>query len=136
MILLIVVMIAFMYFGMMRPQRKQQQKRMEMLNQMKKGDKVVTIGGLHGVIDSIDQAKGTVDLDLDGIYLTFNLTAIRTVNQDSNQSANAQPQAVAKAKPKEAADNTETGATDDAKSAADTSDDKPYSEPKSDDETK
>ncbi|WP_461214349.1 preprotein translocase subunit YajC [Lacticaseibacillus sp. GG6-2] len=81
MIILIVVMFAFMYFGMMRPQKRQQQKRQEMLKQMKKGDKVVTIGGLHGVIDSIDQTAGTVDLDLDGIFLTFNLSAIRVVDQ-------------------------------------------------------
>lgn len=115
MILLIVVMFAFMYFGMMRPQKKQQQKRAEMLQQMKKGDKVVTIGGLHGVIDSIDNAKGTVDLDLDGIFLTFNLSAIRTVEPTTTTPAATsdavQPQ-------------------DDAKSA----DDKPYSEPTSEDE--
>ncbi|MFD1485771.1 preprotein translocase subunit YajC [Lacticaseibacillus baoqingensis] len=115
MILLIVVMFAFMYFGMMRPQKKQQQKRAEMLQQMKKGDKVVTIGGLHGVIDSIDNAKGTVDLDLDGIFLTFNLSAIRTVEPTTTTPAATsdavQPQ-------------------DDAKST----DDKPYSEPTSEDE--
>ncbi len=106
MIILIVVMFAFMYFGMMRPQKKQQQKRQAMLNEMKKGDKVVTIGGLHGVIDSIDKTAGTVDLDLDGIFLTFNLSAIRVVDQ---------PAAAPVAKEKsEAAD-------------------KPYSEPSSDD---
>lgn len=108
MIILVVIMFAFMYFGMMRPQKKQQQKRQEMLSAMKKGDKVVTIGGLHGVIDSIDQANGTVDLDLDGVFLTFNLSAIRTV---------AEPSAPA------AAQKEETKAEDD----------KPYSEPSSDD---
>lgn len=110
MIILIVVMFAFMYFGMMRPQKKQQQKRQQMLNEMKKGDKVVTIGGLHGVIDSIDKTAGTVDLDLDGIFLTFNLSAIRVVDQPA---AAAAPVAKPKAKPAE--------------------DDKPYSEPSSDD---
>lgn len=109
MIILVVVMFAFMYFGMMRPQKKQQQKRQEMLNAMKKGDKVVTIGGLHGVIDSIDQANGTVDLDLDGIFLTFNLSAIRTVAEPSA------PVAAPKAEEAKAED------------------DKPYSEPSSDD---
>ena len=121
MIILVVIMFAFMYFGMMRPQKKQQQKRQEMLNSMKKGQKVVTIGGLHGVIDSIDKANGTVDLDLDGIFLTFNLTAIRTVGD--TPAAPAKPAAKAvetkeEAKPEEKAE-----------------DDKPYSEPSSDDET-
>lgn len=80
MILMMVVLFAFMYFGMMRPQKKQQQKRQEMLGGVKKGDHIVTIGGLHGVVDSIDNAAGTVDIDVDGVFLTFNLTAIRTVN--------------------------------------------------------
>lgn len=36
------------------PQRKQQKKREEMLNALKKGDKVITIGGIHGEITQID----------------------------------------------------------------------------------
>ena len=79
MIVLLVIFVAFMYFGMIRPQKKQQQKRQEMLSQLKKGDPIVTIGGLHGVIDSIDQQAGTVVIDSDGIYLTFNLNAVRGV---------------------------------------------------------
>lgn len=78
-VILLVVMFAFMYFGMMRPQKKQQQKRMEMLHSLKKGQKVVTIGGLHAVIDRIDEAKQTVDLDAEGVILTFNLSAVRNV---------------------------------------------------------
>lgn len=78
-LLMIVIMFVFFYFFMMRPQKKQQQQRQEMLSGLKKGDKVVTIGGLHGVIDKVDRQSNTVDLDLDGIYLTFNLSAIRTV---------------------------------------------------------
>ena len=63
---MIVVMFAFFYFFMMRPQKKQQQQRQEMLSGLKKGDKIITIGGLHGVIDKIDRNNNTVDLDLDG----------------------------------------------------------------------
>ena len=121
MIIMVVILGAFMYFGMMRPQKKQQQKRQAMLNSMKKGQKVITIGGLHGVIDSIDKANGTVDLDLDGIYLTFNLTAIRTVNEPAAPAA-AKPAAKAAAKPEAGSDKAEA------------SSDKPYSEPSSDDD--
>lgn len=104
---MIVVMFVFFYFFMMRPQKKQQQQRQEMLGGLKKGDKIITIGGLHGVIDKIDRQANTVDLDLDGVYLTFNLSAIRTV------VPSGQPAAAPVA--------TETA--DAAKS-----DDKPYSE--------
>ncbi|MDC7952338.1 preprotein translocase subunit YajC [Liquorilactobacillus mali] len=78
-IVLFVAIMALMYFMMIRPQKKQQQKRKEMMNQLKKGDRVITIGRLHGVIDSINDADQTVTLDCDGIFLTFDRTAIGRV---------------------------------------------------------
>ncbi len=66
---------------MIRPQRKQQQKRQEMMNQLNVGDEVVTIGRLHGVVDSIDNEAKTVTLDCDGIYLVFDRMAIMRVEK-------------------------------------------------------
>lgn len=76
---IIVIMFAVMYFTMIRPGKKQQTQRQTMLDSMKKGDAVVTIGGLHGLIDTINTADGTVVIDADGILLTFNRSAIREV---------------------------------------------------------
>ncbi|MBF0787216.1 MULTISPECIES: preprotein translocase subunit YajC [unclassified Streptococcus] len=74
--LIMVAMLGFMMFS----QRKQQKKRMEALNQIKKGDEIITIGGLYGIVDEINDQK--VVLDVDGIYLTFERSAIRgRVNQ-------------------------------------------------------
>ena len=78
-ILIFVVFIALMYFMMIRPQKKQQDRRKQMMSALKKGDHVVTIGGLHGVIDSIDQADKSITLDCDGVYLVFNRSAIGRV---------------------------------------------------------
>ncbi|WP_225420413.1 preprotein translocase subunit YajC [Lapidilactobacillus bayanensis] len=78
-LIIIAIMFAVMYFTMIRPGKKQQNQRQTMLEGMKKGDAVVTIGGLHGVIDTINAADGTVVIDADGILLTFNRTAIRDV---------------------------------------------------------
>ena len=78
-ILMFVVFIALMYFMMIRPRKKQQEKRQEMMNGLKKGDSVVTIGGLHGVVDEVNKAEQTVTLDCDGIYLVFNLAAVGRV---------------------------------------------------------
>lgn len=78
-IIIFVVFIGLMYFMMIRPQKKQQDKRKQMMDALKKGDSVVTIGGLHGVIDSIDEADKSVTLDCDGVYLVFNRTAIGKV---------------------------------------------------------
>ncbi|MFC2508540.1 MAG: preprotein translocase subunit YajC, partial [Bacteroides sp.] len=44
-----------------------------------KGYEVITIGGLYGTVDEVDTDKKTVVLDVDGVYLTFELTAIKTV---------------------------------------------------------
>lgn len=49
----IVVMIAIFYFLLYRPQKNQQKKRMSMLDSLKKGDKVVTIGGIYGTIEAL-----------------------------------------------------------------------------------
>lgn len=76
-ILIIVIFIAAMYFMMIRPQQKQAKQRQQMLAQIQKGTKVVTIGGLHGVVDSLDEK--IVVLDVEGVYLTFDRSAIRTV---------------------------------------------------------
>ncbi|WP_057742399.1 preprotein translocase subunit YajC [Liquorilactobacillus capillatus] len=78
-IIMFVALIGLMYFMMIRPQKKQQQKRQEMLGNLKKGDAVITIGRLHGVVDSINNADHTVTLDCDGIFLTFEQSAIASV---------------------------------------------------------
>ncbi|KRM24391.1 preprotein translocase subunit YajC [Latilactobacillus graminis] len=84
---ILILMVAMMYFMVMRPQKKQQQKHQEMVNQMKKGDAVITIGGLHGVIDSVNTDTKIVVLDCDGVYLKFNLNAIRTVTPTAVDAA-------------------------------------------------
>lgn len=68
-----------MYFMMIRPQKKAQEKTQSMLNSLKKGDAVVTIGGLHGLIDEVREADKTVVLDCEGIFLTFERRAIARV---------------------------------------------------------
>ncbi len=48
----IIVLVVF-YFLLIRPQQQQQKKRQEMLASLKKGDKVVTVGGIHGEITEV-----------------------------------------------------------------------------------
>ena len=83
---------------MIRPQRKQEQKRREELSRVKPGDQVVTIGRLHGVVDEINNTEKTVTLDCDGIYLVFDLSAIAQIKQPavtapaaSNNAAVSEP---------------------------------------------
>ena len=64
-------MFVVLYFLMIRPQRKQQQKHQDTLSKLQKGDHVITIGRLHGVVDEINNEDKTVTLDADGIFLVL-----------------------------------------------------------------
>jgi len=50
-----ILVLAFMWFALITPQRKQQKERQKMLSELKKGDKVITIGGIHGEIIDLDE---------------------------------------------------------------------------------
>ena len=75
-LIMLVAMLGLMFF-MQRSQKKQAQKRMESLNKLQKGYEVITIGGLYGTVDEVDTEKKTIVLDVDGVYLTFELAAIK-----------------------------------------------------------
>lgn len=63
------------YFFMIRPQQKKQKDQRNFVDNLKKGDNVVTIGGLHGKIYAVE--GNTVILEVDkGLKLTFEKTAI------------------------------------------------------------
>ena len=51
------VMAGIFYFMLYRPQKKEQKRREAMLNALKKGDKIVTIGGIYGEIKTVDDTK-------------------------------------------------------------------------------
>ena len=69
-------MIAIFYFFMMRPQQKKAKEAKLFKDAMKKGDNVVTIGGLHGKIASIE-SDDTVTIEVDkGIKLKFEKSSI------------------------------------------------------------
>lgn len=54
-IIFLVLIFGMFYFLMVRPQRKKQKEQQELLSQIRKGDKVLTAGGMYGVIETSDQ---------------------------------------------------------------------------------
>ena len=71
--------IGVFYFFMIRPQQKKAREQKELLAGIKKGDEVVTIGGMHGKVFLVDETTVTLDLDK-GVKLTFDKSAVsRTV---------------------------------------------------------
>ncbi|MCH4167849.1 MAG: preprotein translocase subunit YajC [Streptococcaceae bacterium] len=82
-IIIIVAMVGLMWF-MQRGQKKQAQERQELLNNMKPGDEIITIGGLHGVLSELDEANNTITLDCEGVYLEFDRAAVKTVKPSTS----------------------------------------------------
>lgn len=88
-LLMFAIMFGIMYFLLIRPQKKQQQKVQDMLDDLGLGDSVVTIGGMHGIIDEINAEAKTIVLDCEGIYLTFERRAISRVTAKASASVAA-----------------------------------------------
>jgi len=79
---LILLFVVF-YFLLIRPQQKQQKARKEMIENLNKGDRVVTIGGIYGVIKEIDEAVISLRV-ADNLNLKFSRASVdRVVGDDS-----------------------------------------------------
>ena len=85
---MILIFVVF-YFIMIRPQKKQQKKQAEMRNNLKVGDKVVTIGGICGKIAKIKDEYVWIETGMPGApedkaFIKFKKIAIEVV-ESSNQ---------------------------------------------------
>lgn len=63
------------YFFMIRPQQKKQKDQKNFINDIKKGDRIVTIGGIHGRIAEMDDETITLDVEK-GAKIKFEKSAI------------------------------------------------------------
>jgi preprotein translocase subunit YajC len=84
------VLVVF-YFFMIRPQMKKTKEQKVFRESLKKGDKVITIGGLHGKIIEIDEDAQTIDLEVaNNVRLKFEKSSISLENTkaiDSKKTA-------------------------------------------------
>lgn len=87
-----IIMFGIMYFLLIRPQKKQQEKVKDMLDSLAVGDSITTIGGLHGIIDEIHDEAKTVVLDCEGIYLTFERRAVSRITSKGTDGLAAEPE--------------------------------------------
>ena len=76
-----VFIIGIFWLFIIRPQNKKQKETEKMINALKKGDKVVTIGGIHGVVSAAKEKTVVVKVD-DGVSIEFNRSAIAAVVVD------------------------------------------------------
>ncbi|MEO0898764.1 MAG: preprotein translocase subunit YajC [Bacteroidota bacterium] len=71
-------LLAVFYFFMIRPQQQQAKKEKSFREALSKGDKVMTIGGIHGVIEKIADATVTIKVD-DNVKLVMEKSALKAI---------------------------------------------------------
>jgi len=60
---LMVIMFAVMYFLIIRPQKQKEKKRQEMITNVRKQDRIVTAGGVHGVVVTVKENDVIIRVD-------------------------------------------------------------------------
>ncbi len=77
-LLMFALIIGIFYFMILRPQQKRQKEREKMLGAVKKGDKVITAGGLHGSIAGMDDKTVLIQV-ADNVKLKFDRSAVASI---------------------------------------------------------
>ena len=75
------LIIGIFYFMILRPQQKRAKERTKLLESIQKGDKIVTVGGLHGLVVGVEEKTILVQVAED-VKLKFERTAISTITRD------------------------------------------------------
>ncbi len=78
-----IAIIAIFYLLIIRPQNKKRKETEQMLSALKKGDKIITIGGIHGVVQSVKEKTVIIKID-DNVKMEFSRSAVSSVEVPSN----------------------------------------------------
>jgi preprotein translocase subunit YajC len=79
-LIMFALIILIFYFMILRPQQKRQKERQKLLESIEKGDKVITVGGMHGTVVGLEEKTVLVQV-ADTVKLKFEKTAITTINR-------------------------------------------------------
>jgi len=80
----IILMFVIFYFLLIRPQQKKAKEHREMIGQLKKGDRIVTSGGLHGRVTAVNDTIMTVEI-ADKVRVKIARGNVSQVMQPSSQ---------------------------------------------------
>ena len=82
---MLILIFVIMWFFMIRPQRKQQKELEKFRNSLKRGDKVVTAGGIYGTVDEIKDRTVLIKVDGDVKLRVDKNSLVRDFTQDAPQ---------------------------------------------------
>ena len=98
-VFMLVMMVAIMYFVMIRPENKRKKEAEEMRAAVKKGDKVVTIGGITGVVVDVKDNRFVLETGADQVRIEFEKWALSS-NETAAEAKKADAQKAVEAKAK------------------------------------
>ena len=76
------LIIGVFYLMILRPQQKRQKERQRLLESVKKGDKVVTAGGLHGMVAGLDEKTVLLQVG-DNVKMKFERSSIASILKEA-----------------------------------------------------
>ena len=62
-IVFLVLIFGFMYFAVIRPQRKRQKEHQQLVEELRRGDKVITSGGIYGVVEQVSDESVVIKVE-------------------------------------------------------------------------
>ncbi|MDX9957904.1 MAG: preprotein translocase subunit YajC [Clostridia bacterium] len=83
---------AIFYFMIIRPQNKKQKAMQKMIEAVKKGDRVVTIGGIHGTVQAVKDKTVVIKVD-DSSRIEFSKSAVASVDAKGEAQETSVPEA-------------------------------------------
>ena len=81
-LIMFALIIAIFYFLILRPQQKRQKDRQKLLETLKKGDKVLTAGGMYGTIAGIDEKTVLIQV-ADGVKMKFERSSVTSILKEA-----------------------------------------------------
>ncbi|HVO37598.1 MAG TPA: preprotein translocase subunit YajC [Spirochaetia bacterium] len=82
------LIIVVFYFLVIRPQNRKQRDAKKMLESIRKGDRVVTVGGMHGFVESVKDDSVVLRID-DNVKVKFNRSAVSQVLERRDDSGDS-----------------------------------------------
>lgn len=77
--------LILMWFLMIRPQQREEDRRRKMVDSLKKGDKVYTVGGIIGTVYAVDREKKEITLSVDdNAKVKFLISAVAAILSDDD----------------------------------------------------
>ena len=98
-LVMMVLMIAIFYFMLIRPENKRKKEAEQMRSAVKKGDKIVTIGGITGTVVDVKENKIVLETGADQVRIEFEKWAISS-NETAAEAAKAEAKKAQEAKAK------------------------------------